>query len=387
MKGTAMPQPITVREITIRECRHVHERRGRYTTGELDPETLVWFFVSVSDGVETGHGECIPTSLFYEPGHIGRSGIDEWAELLDFARALPGQDARKLGNLVPEDLETDDANSIKDTIDFALHDLVGRRLGIPVAALLGGLKRSSVWSIPVIHVQSPEEMAQEAADDHQRFGTRYFKLKPIGEWEADVETLTRMREQMGPDVRYYMDANYALKVTDPDDIVKYLNELHELGLEVYEDPIDADFETYRYINDRTPVRLMIDEKARTPEAVMEIMRRKCAGQINIHANWAGGFQPALRKARLAALTGMPTMVGGTQYLGPGSAAYAILASVLPLEAPCEQRFSASTGRLSVAEEPFPLRDGKYHIPDQPGLGVEVDLDRVDDLTVRKEVIS
>ena len=382
-----MSEPITIREVTVRECRHVHEHRGRYSTGELDPETLVWFFVSISDGVETGHGECIPTSLFYEPGHIGRSDIDEWVELTSLARGLPGQDARKLGNLVPEDLENDDANSIKDTIDFALHDLVGRRLGVPVGALLGGLNRGTVYSIPVIHVKSPEEMAEQAADDRERFGTRYFKLKPIGEWEADVETLSLMREKMGPAVHYYMDANYALKVEGADNIVKYMNELHALGLEVYEDPIDADFETYRYINDRTPVRLMIDEKARTPQAVMEIMRLKCAGQINIHANWAGGFQPGLRKARLAALAGMPTMVGGTLYLGPGSAAYAILASALPLEAPCEQRFSASTGRVSVIEDPFPLHDGQYHIPDKPGLGIEVDLDKVETLTVRQEVVS
>jgi len=382
-----MSEPITIRDFTVRECRTKSHRRGKYTTGQLDPEEIVWLFVSVSDGRETGHGECVPTSLFYEPGHIGRSDIDEWAEVLKLAQALIGQDARRLGRLIPEDPDHDDANSIKDTLDFALHDLVGRCLGVPVATLLGGLNRPFVYCIPVIHVDTPEGMAQHAADLHARHGYRYFKLKPIGNRDEDVETLRRMREKMGPEVKYYMDANYALQISDPDEIAHYMTELHELGLEVYEDPIDADFETYRYLNERTPVRLMIDEKARTPQAVLRVIREKCAEQINIHANWSGGFQAGLRKATIAAAAGLPTMVGSTVYLGPGSAAYQILSSVLPLEAPCEQGFAAYSGGTHAARNPFELRDGKSYIPDQAGLGVEVDLDVVEELTVRKESIS
>ena len=382
-----MPDPLTIRHITVRECRQRDERRGRYTTGDLDPEELVWLVVAISAGQQTGYGECIPTSIYYEPGHIGRSNIDDWTELLKLCQSLMGQDARRLGRLVPMDAQSDDANSIKDTVDFALHDLVGRRLGVPVSTLLGGVGRPWVYSIPVIHVRAPEEMAEQAAEDHRRFGTTHFKLKPIGNFEADVETLQRMHEKMGSDVRYYMDANYALQIAEPDEIVLYLNELHKLGLEVYEDPIDADFATYRYIRERTPVRIMLDEKARTPQAVLDIIREQAADQINVHANWAGGFGPALRKAQLAALAGLPTMIGSTVYLGPGSAAYQTLASVLPLAAPCEQQFSATRGRLSAIASPYELRDGKYHIPDAPGLGVEVDTDLLDDLTVRQEVLN
>jgi muconate cycloisomerase len=290
-----------------------------------------------------------------------------------------------LSQLVPEDQEHDDANSIKDTVDFALHDLVGRCLGVPVGVLLGGRNRTSVDGMPVIHVDTPRGMAEHALEQHQRYGFRYFKLKPIGEPEADVETLALMREKMGPAVKYYMDANYALKVKDPDEVARYMNRLAPYGLEVYEDPLDADFAVYRYIRERTKVKLMIDEKARTPKAIMDIIRERCADQINIHANWSGGFHPALRKAELAVLGGMATMIGSTSYMGPGAAAYQILSAQLPLETPCEQTFCEEDVNecSSIIKEPFPCCDGRYYIPDRPGLGVEINLEAVERLTMRK----
>lgn len=379
-----MREPVIIRTITVRECRCKALNCNKYTDGSSDPDFNVWLFVSISDGKETGHGECTPTSLYYAPGHIGRSGLDEWAETLRLCNGLIGKDARGLSCLLKEDLDDDNANSIKDAVDFALHDLVGRRFGLPVAALLGGIGRPAVAGMPVIHTDTPEKMAAKAAEQHCRYGFVYFKLKPIGTLEGDVETLQRMREKMGNHIHYYMDANYALKISEPDMIVKYLNKLEPLGLKVYEDPIQAPYSAYRYIREQTRVKLMIDEKARTLNAVLEVMREKCADMVNIHANWAGGFRSALRKAYLADLGGMATMVGSTTYLGPGAAAYQILSSILPRETPCEQIFDDVDGyRLAV--EPFVLKDGKYMMPDAPGLGVNVQTDIIEELTVRTEI--
>jgi L-alanine-DL-glutamate epimerase-like enolase superfamily enzyme len=381
-----MAGPITIRQITVRECRQTASFRGTYSCGEKDPEKNVWFFVSLSDGVETGYGECVPTSLYYEPGHVGRSGIDEWAELLSLARSLIGGDARALSNLITEDFENDDANSIKDALDFALHDMVGRRLGVPVAALLGGIARPFVYGMPVVFRDTPDRMADRAAELHARFGFRYFKLKPAGTWEEDVETLAKMRERMGPEVRYCADANYSLKVEGIANIARYMDDLHALGLEIYEDPIPVDLATYRELRERTQVRIMIDEHARTAEDVMRIVQERAADQINIHANWAGGFRPAIRKAQIARLGGMLAMIGSVSYLGPGAAAYQTLASVVG-DAPCEQCFNDAVGRGPQVGTSYPLRDGKYFIADAPGLGFDPNMDMVESLTVRCEIVA
>lgn len=382
-----MSAPIIIRQITLRHCETAALYRGQYTTGQQDPERHVWLVAEISDGTTSGYGECVPTSLYYPPGHQGRVELDEWAEIQRLASTMIGQDARQLGRLIPEDLNSRDANSIKDVLDFALHDLVGKVLGVPAGMLLGGIGRRKVPSILVIHTKSPEDMAEEANEEHRRFGIRYFKLKPIGNLEGDEATVRLMHEKMGDAIEIYADANYALQISDPDEIVKYLNTLHRYGLTVYEDPIEADLDTYRYINDRTPVRLMIDAEARTPEAVMAIIQKKAASQINIHANWSAGFWPGLRKAQLAALGGMPTMVGSTYYLGPGSAAYQILSAALPLVAPCEQQFMGTRGSDYSIVEPFELKGGDYHLPDKPGLGIEIDTEKLASLTLKETTLS
>ena len=90
-----MSGPIPIRRVTVRHCREVAQRRGTYSDGSKDPEWMVWLFVSIGDGRHTGYGECIPTSLFYEPGHIGRSGIDEWRTVQELRRVSFGY----LGNV------------------------------------------------------------------------------------------------------------------------------------------------------------------------------------------------------------------------------------------------------------------------------------------------
>jgi len=139
-----MHTPITIREITIRHCKLIPRFRGKYTGGGVDVD-LDNLFVSISDGHNTGYGEGNPTSILYPPGHIGRSSIDEWQTLLDICRKLPGQDACRLGHLIPDEIRCNDTNTIIDTVDFALHDLVGRHGGLPVAVLPGDIPCEQVY--------------------------------------------------------------------------------------------------------------------------------------------------------------------------------------------------------------------------------------------------
>jgi len=132
---------------------------------------------------------------------------------------------------------------------------------------------------------------------------------------------------------------------------------------------------------------LLDEKARSPEAVLKIAESKCAGFINIHANWAGGFQSGISKAVLAASADIPTLVGSTYYLGPGTAAYQILSSVLPLEAPCEQVDIGVYGMSGIAEKPYTISGGKIFISDKPGVGIELNEEILEAITIEKMVIK
>jgi L-alanine-DL-glutamate epimerase-like enolase superfamily enzyme len=123
---------------------------------------------------------------------------------------------------------------------------------------------------------------------------------------------------------------------------------------------------------------MIDEMAREITDVFEIAKLKCADMINIHSNWAGGFQAAIQKANLAEAAGIGTMVGGVTFQGISNAAYKTLASVIPGDYPCEQR-NAEFDCLAepLVEKEYVTIDGRSCIPDQPGLGIKVIYERLE----------
>ena len=187
-------------------------------------------------------------------------------------------------------------------------------------------------------------------------------------------------------MRFCLDANYSLKM-DPDEVIQYINALSKHGLDTYEDPIDSDWAGYQYICKHLKAKLMLDEKARTPQGVMEIVKHRCAHQINIHADWAGGFQAGIHKAQLAAMGDISTMIGSTHYLGVGAAAYQILSSVLPGNVPCEQVYMEVYGMKSYISDPYEIRDGKIFIRNAPGLGVQPDMPAIEKITIKKEIFS
>lgn len=355
----------------------------QYSTGWKDPDDVPIYLVQISDDRTTGFGEFLPTSVMYagtgELSAGNASTLDEWNTLRTTCEQLIGKDARLLRKLIPSHLEVREANSIVDSIDFALHDLVGKNAGLPVWALLGGLRQPWVQGMQVVHTDTVEGMVERAIDYHRMGGYRLFKLKPIGVAAQDREVMLKIRERIGPDTKFFVDPNYSLR-TDAQGAVDYVLSLVDAGLDTIEDPIDCDWQTYRWIQDRIPVRLMIDGHARTPQSVMEIIAHRCARSINIHANWASGFSPAIQKASLAALGGLDTIIGSTYYLGFGVAAYQTLAAVIPTRHICEQsNMTEDLKRIGVVKE-YATRDGRITISDEPGLGVEPDWEAIDAMT-------
>lgn len=361
----------------------------QYTTGWKDPDDVPIYLVEISDGNASGFGEFMPSSVMYANSTERSAGtissFNEWDTLKKTCESLIGQDARRLRALIPRELEVREANSLVDGIDFALHDLVGKIAGLPVWALLGGLRQPWVQGMPVVHTDHVAGMVERAMDYHRMGGYRLFKLKPIGDAEQDHEVMVKIQEKLGADVRFFVDPNYSLK-TDAQVAVDYILKLAEAGLDTIEDPIDCDWQTYRWIQDRIPVRLMIDGKARTSLGVLEIITHQCARAINIHANWASGFAPAIQKANLAALGGLDTIIGSTYYLGFGVAAYQTLAAVIPTRHICEQtNISDDIKRIGVKLQ-YETHEGRIKISTGPGLGVEPDWPAIDAMTEKSLII-
>ncbi len=377
-----MMNPYLVDSITLRLCRIELITPFHYSSGNTDPDLFsIVVELSLRGGAPAGWGEWLPTSIIYEPGHIGRSGIDEWEKAQEAAASLIGTDARERHLWVTGEWLAGDANSLVDGFDFALHDAVARQAGWSVQQLLGG-GRPSVEGMPVVPLDEPDATARHCATLFAQGGYRWFKLKPSCQKERDLETLLKIQEQIPVKLGFYIDPNYHLP-DDDDMIVDYLNTLHGAGLVVCEDPIVPGFERYQAIAARTAVKLMIDEKARTIEQVVAVGKADCVGLVNIHANWAGGFKAGLRRAELSAAFGMASIIGSTRYLGFGSAAYQTLSSILPYDMPCEQVADATYVRRLAVRSLNETRDGRVIISREPGFGTYPDEEALEALTLKQ----
>lgn len=376
----------TIDCIILRQCHLKLRRISYYSTGTRDPEYFPVIVVEIRTGGQRGFGEFVPTSILHPGDHVGKSSLDEWRAVSQSCEALIGQDPRLLDRLIPEDLRGYDCNSMVDGINFALHDLVGRMSGLPVWALLGGRRQPWVQALTVVHTASPADMAARAREYYDLSRYRWLKLKPNCNLDADRETMQRIRREIEPTMRFVIDPNEALAM-DPQGVVDYVNALRPHGLEICEDPIRTDWQTWAWMQQRTQVALMLDAPARTPRNVLEIVNHRCGRLINIHANWGGGFQAAIHKARLAELGGIETFIGSTYYCGIGTAAYQTLSAVVPGRHLCEQaNTSEDVCQVAVRQE-YRCQDGRIYISDAPGLGVEVDDEVLDSLTIERRVIG
>ena len=381
--------PVLIDKCVAYRCRAKLREALHYSSGATERPVIDILIVEISSGAHSGFGEMYPTSLNYPRGIPGTSALEEWNEILASCSELLGKDALDLRGLIPRRyIGVDDASGIVDCLDFALHDLVGKAKNIPAWALLGGKRRSKVPAMPVIHTDEDNRMVRKANDWQQKWGIRMFKLKPHAGFDEDARLMREFAHGLAPGTRFLLDANYAYKSVE--EAARTLAEVARYGVFLAEDPVKSDYDTLREdlrpALNRAGVMLMLDQQARSMSSVFEIVRSRCADAINFHANWHSGFGGALERAFVVRAGGMKNFLGSSIYTGIADAANILLASTFPDLLACEQVRGADfylDSEASVVDEFYPLRDGYYHIPDRPGLGIEVSRSKLERLTEEK----
>lgn len=142
----------------------------------------------------------------------------------------------------------------------------------------------------------------------------------------------------------------------------------------------------------TPI--MADESAWTPQDVLEIVRKKAADIISLYTTKPGGLFKAKKVAAVAEAAGLRCNVNGSVETGVGNAAnlhlaastaVASLASVVPVSTPQEKRGTGIAGIYytdDIITEAFEYADGEIVVPDKPGLGIELDEEKLERYRVR-----
>lgn len=322
-------------------------------------------YLAMRDG--DGVAACgeVRINIGYLNGLAAEGIVSEALRLLPAIARLPGLEA-SLEN--PPDVLSKASAPLRMLVDLALYDLVAKRRGAPLAALLGGagLRADTIASATnqTLFV-SDDETFLRRAEAYVARGFKDLKVR-IGaaDFAKDLGRIRLLRERFGAQVELAADANAAWSV---DDAPARLEALAAFGLLYVEQPVPpVSFDVLARLAETSPVPIMLDESVRGEDDV----GRLAAGGHRLMAHLKlvklGGLTPALRAARDLAAAGVPFMIGQMNEGGLATAA------ALHLSAATRPAFAELYGADGLIDDPAPgLRyaDGEVAVPARPGLGL------------------
>jgi L-alanine-DL-glutamate epimerase-like enolase superfamily enzyme len=289
------------------------------------------------------------------------------------AQVLAGSDARRLDTLLPP-TTTDRDRIFQEAFSIALHDLVGRLAGLPLHALVGGRQRDAVPLMPCIFPRQADDAAEDARRFHEQ-GYKHLKVKLVGRVGEDRRRVNAIREVVPEGLVLQGDANEGYETID--EAVRAVSVLSDEGLDLFEDPLRGDVEAYRQLRNNcngARAKIMVDALARSTSSLASVLMAGAADAINIHPDQPGSLSRVIHHARMIQAFGVPVHIGGTGYVAVGSAAYQHMTAVVGSEGPCGELGGVYDHHMptSFVREPLKISNGCVQIPDTPGIGVELD---------------
>lgn len=259
----------------------------------------------------------------------------------------------------------------KAAVEVALHDAWARSLGVPVHTLLGGLARTSIPVTWALGTEPAAEVIDEARGKLESGLHSSFKLKMGAQEPADdVARIVEVAQKLScvASIRVDLNARWDLLTS-----LRWLPRLAEAGVDLVEQPVPgAQFEWLAEINAALPIPVMADESLRTPTDALRLTRLRAADVFSLKTTKSGGLRHTRAIAEIAAAAGVPCH-GGTSIEGPiGTAASLQLACTSPAVTFGSELFGPLLMREQLLAEPLRYADGSLHLPDGPGLGVELD---------------
>ncbi len=198
-------------------------------------------------------------------------------------------------------------SSAKAAVEIALFDLFAQRHSAPLYRILGGGLPTLSTDI-TISVGPVDAMVADALSAIDR-GYVALKIKLGLDPGTDLDRVRALHDAIGGRARLRLDANQGWS---PKQAVRTMLGLEASGIqpELLEQPVPADdLEGLKFVTARIATPVMADESVFGPRALLELIRLRAADIVNIKLMKSGGLSNALRMADIAALHGMPCMIG------------------------------------------------------------------------------
>ncbi len=317
-----------------------------------------------TDSGHTGYGEAPATAVITGDTH---GSIIEAIDRFIKPRLI-GQDVANLNRncaLVQSSLERN--TSAKAAVEIALYDLWAQLHDAPLYQMLGGGDPVITTDI-TISVDYIDKMVADSLSAIDR-GFESLKIKVGKDIGLDVERVKAIHAAVQGRALLRLDANQGWTAKQA---VQAMRTLEEAGvvLELLEQPVKAaDISGLKYVTDRVNTPVMADESVFNPGQVFDLIQQRAADIINIKLMKTGGLSNAIRIADIAAIYGVPCMIGCMIESSISVAAAVHLAvaksdviTKVDLDGPSLGRFNPVTGGVHFNES-------EITISDAPGLGI------------------
>jgi o-succinylbenzoate synthase len=367
--------------IILRELRLALKEPFRISSGTITERRVCLLELYAADGT-TGWSECVAGEQpNYSPETIDTAwhAIRAWlgprvlgVEFADPAHVFAALDHNVRGHLMA-----------KAAVEMGAWDVAARQRGIPLSRLLGGTRDRVPTGISIGIQRNPEALVSRARDAVAR---GYRKIKMKIEPGSDIRFVGAVREALGPDLHLMADANSAYSPAD----AAHLKALDQFHLIMIEQPLDReDLLRHAALQRMLETPICLDESITSIDRAADMIALQAGRIINIKPGRVGGFAVSKAIHDLCQRHRIPVWCGGMFESGVGRAHNVALASLPNFSLPGDVSPSARYWERDIVIPEWTMDDdGMVPVPlATPGIGVAVDLDRVDDLTVKREELS
>ncbi len=370
---------LQIDSITLREIQLPLVEPFRISSGVTTTRRILLLELVDADGASTW-SECVAGDFpNYSPESIDTAtlAIREWLAPRVLGRRF--ETPEDVSAALAEDLRGHEM--ARAAIEMGAWALAATKAGQSLSSLLGGTRKRIGTGISIGIQNSPEELADKA---EKALGEGYRKIKLKIKPGQDLPYLHAVRDRLGPDAPLMADANNAYTLDDADHLVR----LDDLDLVMVEQPLAwDDVARHAELQRRMRTPICLDESITNIARAEDMIRLRSGRIINIKPGRVGGFTASKAIHDLCEANDIPVWCGGMLESGIGRACNVALASLPNFTIPGDVSPSSRYWARDVVSPEWTMDgDGWVDVPEGPGLGVEVDRERIEALTVQQETL-